>query len=586
MIDESVRSSRTIFRRRIVVLAAAFVLFLLVILLRIFALMTVNTDAGAGQAGATVRGTIADRNGRIMAIETSLDSVTAWTPHVDDPQEVAERLEAILDINGSELAAQLSTENRFVTVKRLISLTQSRQIEQLQEQGLLQGITLAPSAGRIYPEQYIGSSVIGYVGTDSHGLGGVEYKLDDLLQSGNRIELTLDVNIQTYAEKVAAAALEEEGADSVVVMVMGARSGELLASVSLPNFDPNTFADFSNEERRNRAISNIYEPGSVFKIFSMSAILDHGSVRADDFFDTRSGYRGRLENYNISDVADYGVISTEEIIVFSSNIGAALASDTIGANELHQTIANFGFGSRSGIELGGEENALFRDVDEWTERTKPTIAIGQEIGVTALQVIRAATAIANDGVLLQPLIIKRIVAPSGEIINENRRTEVRQVISASTAQLMLNIMNAAAVRGTARRVTTDGLAISAKTGTAEVYDVDIDAYSAEHFIPSTLAIFPTEDPQYIVYMIIDYPRNENTYGGRIVAPRVKEVIDYIVSYAGVPNGNVIEYGSSVTLPISGRPGSDTNTPPAAETDSAFVPAVQSGGGNNRRVLQF
>ena len=542
--------------KRVLVVVTFLTISIILIIVRLFSVMLSGTSVTDNNTAHEGRGTITDRNGRILAIEAELDSVTAWTPHVTLPEDSADLLAEIVDINRAQLLQQLSYRDRFVTIKRHISLTQSQQIATLQRDGRLNGITLTPSAGRIYPEQRLASSVIGYVGVDRDGLGGIEYSMNDILQSsssaqddGNHIELTIDINLQSYIENIAEQARNTERADAVIAIVMDAKSGELLASISLPNFDPNSFSNFSDEQRRNRAISHIYEPGSVFKIFSLAAIIDNDGVNARDTFDTRRGYRGRFENYQISDVRDHGIISAAEIIAFSSNIGAALASDTIDRQQFYRSISHFGFGQKTGIRLNGEQEALFSPLDTWTERTKPTIAIGQEIGVTAIQMVTAATAIANDGSLLRPHIIRRIIQPHGESSFESAPAPVRQVISHATARHILTMMaRATAPGGTARLANIDGYSIAAKTGTAEVYDPAIDAYSPDHFVASTLAIFPYNDPQYIVYMVIDYPKSGQTYGGLIVAPRVRKIIEYIISYRGVAHDNIIEYEPTIALP--------------------------------------
>ena len=263
-------------------------------------------------------------------------------------------------------------------------------------------------------------------------------------------------------------------------------------------------------------------------------MLEHGGVGVNDYFDTDGGYRGRLEQYEITDLNNYGTISTADIIKFSSNVGAAIASGTISNDALHNTLREFGFGRATDVSLNGEEDAIFREVSAWTERTKPTVAIGQEIGVTAMQMISAATAIAGDGRVLRPQIVRRIVAPSGEVIYRSTAQHVSTPISAETARIMRALMRTATeAGGTARLIHIDGLNISAKTGTAEVFDVTTNAYSEQHFISSSIALVPTEDPQYIVYFVINYPKGGSIYGGRIAAPRVRSIIEYLISYRGL-----------------------------------------------------
>ena len=509
-------------------------------------LMLFGTDKSVDVETTFVeRGPILDRNGRILAIQTELESVTAWTPDIDDPAETARLLAPILDNPADAILEQLLSTDGFTLLSRAIPQHNSRQIEELQRQGHLAGIGLQPDVGRNYPERHLASALIGYVGIDHTGLSGIEYTQNSYLSPqrndadsgilfGNQIFLTIDINVQYIADTLAQRALEENDADSVTIIVMNARDGALLAAASVPGFDPNVFVRYNEERRRNRIISSIYEPGSVFKIFSISSFIELGGIQTSNTFQTSGGYVNPDGNFEILDLNDYGSLNSEGIIKYSSNVGAAYASDTVSKDAFYRMIRLFGFGEKTGIELNGEERALVGRPLQWSLRTAPTIAIGQEIGVTAIQMVGAATVLANDGILLKPQIIDRIVSPSGQLIQQFRRTPVREVLSPETAHTMLRLMNSATEDGaTARRVHIDGLEISAKTGTAEVFDVDRGVYSDNKFIASCLAIVPTEDPQLIVYVIIEYPKGESTYGGRIAAPVTREMIELLIPYTNL-----------------------------------------------------
>ena len=531
---------------RILIIMAALALFAAVIMIRLALLMLPGNVDEAVTSGTVERGSILDRNGRILAIQMQFDSVTAWIPDIEDPQQVAAQLAPIIDQEVATLEERLQSASGFILLKRQTSLTEAREITQLIEAGELSGISLQKSAGRVYPEQTLAAPLIGYIGVDNIGLAGIEYSFDQQLttspensasQYGNHVFLTIDINIQYFAEELAARALREERADRVMLLIMRPTSGELLASVSRPSFDPNNFSAASESQRKNHVIASIYEPGSVFKIFSVAALLEQNAITRNTSFNTNLGYSGVDEQYQISDVGEYGIIDVEDIIKYSSNIGAALASDHIDRERFYYSLVTLGFGEPTEIVLGGEERGIFREVQEWTERTKPTIAIGQEIGVTALQMVTAATAIANDGVMVKPQVVKRIVSANGELLVEYGRNEWRQSLSAETAQQMLRFMQAATLpEGTARRVAIEDLDIAAKTGTAEVYDRETERYSDSHFVASTLAIFPAEEPQFIVYAIIDNPQGSSIFGGQIVAPLVREMIEYIISYVGIEEG--------------------------------------------------
>ncbi len=529
---------------------SVFLLGAVVVIVGQYAGIMLGTDTSSGPREVTVprveRGPILDREGRVLAIHTELDTVTAWTPDVEDPVATAALLSDILKVSETDLLDRLTSRQGFVILQRTITPTQSREIQERLDSGNLPGILLRPDLGRTYPEGEVASTIVGYVGVDNRGLGGIEYTLDALLSPsptsdgstmifGNQVFLTIDTNVQFTLESMAQEALETHNADSVMIVAMDARNGELVSMVSLPHFDPNSFADYPENQRRNQAVSMIYEPGSVFKVFSLAAFLELGGIGLSDYFDTSGSYRNQTAGFRITDLGDYGRINAEGIIKYSSNVGAAFASETVTPDSFYRVLKDFGFGDRTGITLNGEERALLRRPAAWSGRSQQTIAIGQEIGVTAIQMVSAATTFANNGVLLRPRIVRKIVSPEGRTIEFFDREPVREVLSPSTASLMLQLMESAtAPDGTARRLQVEGVRVSAKTGTAEVYDPEIGTYSTEKFVASCLAIFPTDNPQLIVYAVIVHPRGESIFGGRIAVPLVRDVADFLVTYRGIP----------------------------------------------------
>lgn len=495
------------------------------------------------------RGPILDRRGRILAIQTRLDTVTAWKPEMENIEETAGILADILGLDAGELAGRLAASEGFTIVQRTITPSQSDRIRAAREDGRLPGVRLEADTGRSYPERGAAAPIIGFAGVDNVGLTGIEYMFSgELLPShddtdaarqalamGNQVFLTLDLAIQSAADELGQTLLDDHDADHVMIVVGDMTTGQLLAVSSLPSFDPNHFRDFTVEERRNRFISQIFEPGSVFKVFSIASFLELGGISETDTFDTSGGYIADDGELVITDLADYGVVTPEQIIKYSSNVGAAYASETVDAGSFYAMLTRFGFGRRTGIDLNGEERGLLAPPEEWSGRTRPTIAIGQEIGVTAVQLFAAATVLANDGVLLRPQIVDRIVSPTGEVIRRFPREPVREVLSPETARTVLRFMNAATEPdSTARRIQVDGVEVAAKTGTAEVFDPDVGGYSEDHFIASTLALVPAETPQLGVYIMIDYPKENGFYGGRIAAPAADQMIEFLVPYWDIP----------------------------------------------------
>jgi len=495
------------------------------------------------------RGPILDRNGKILAIQTKLSSVTAWTPHIEKPEETAAILHRILGIDEEEFLEEFRSDEGFLYVKRKISPTDAEAITTEKEAGNLAGISLEPDYGRNYPEKNLAAHILGYVGTDNTGLSGIEYSYDHELSPeqveseqevifGNQIFLTIDLNLQHLADKIAEKAYEENDAESVMLLIAGAKTGDILASVSKPDFDPNKFTDYSVSERQNRPVTFSYEPGSVFKIFSLACILELGGVDLDDTFYCDGEYLIEIpgkEDEVIHDLRAHGTVNPQKIIKYSCNVGMAYASERVERGPFYSKLKDFGFGSPTGLPLPGEAAGKIRNPDDWSIRSKPTIAFGQEISVSAVQVIAAATVLANNGMLLRPHIIKKIVAPDGRIIEEYHRDPLGRVTSSYTANELLLMMETATYSGgTASNLSIEGFRISAKTGTGQMLDRETGKYSETAFLASTIAIFPTQDPQYIVYAVIENPKGEEYFGSRIAVPVVRETIEEMISYFRLP----------------------------------------------------
>jgi cell division protein FtsI (penicillin-binding protein 3) len=515
--------------------------------------------SGTSVPNVVERGPILDRNGRILAIQTQLETVWAWRPEVEDPATVAAELAPLIGMDEDDIRYRLVGPLGSVTIRRSISPAQSEAIRAAREEGRIEGIRLRDDYGRSYPEEESLGAVVGFVGDDGDGLTGVEYTMESWLDPadgggrfGNQVFLTVDMNIQYEAERLARRTLEEHRADSVTLLTMDSRTGDLLAYASLPGFDPNRFSSFAEEARRNRPIADVYEPGSVFKIFSVGSFLQLGAITPESTFAT-TGVYDRVSP-PIRDLANYGTIDTSGILRLSSNVGAAMASERADARSFYTMLRLFGFGEETGVELNGEETGILARPDYWSGRTQATLAIGQEIAVTALQLISAATVYANSGILIKPNIIDKVVSPNGRVLVDYGRTPVREVVSPETARTVLAAMEeAVSGNGTARRLRYEGLRLGAKTGTAEKLDPQTGTYSDEAFVASTLAILPIDDPAVIVYMVVDHPRTGEYYGGRIVAPVVRDYLDFLVPYLGIPvagDTTFVHAGRIEVAPIS------------------------------------
>ena len=509
------------------------------------------------------RGPVLDRNGRILAITTALDSVAAWIPHLRDASSVTRLLAEALDMEPRGVAERLASGNGFVWIKRKVTPTESGRVRALVAAGKLPGISLHREYGRSYPERQLAAHLIGYVGVDNTGLDGIEWSFDREMAPpqvakgvrevfGNQVFLTIDLNVQYFVEQIAEKAWRETQSDAATVLVMEARSGEVLAYVSLPSFDPNTYRGYPDTALVNRPVRVAYEPGSVFKIFTIGSLLQLGVLSPNDTFYAGGVYEDKRYGIRIRDLGVYGPVNAQKILQYSSNVGAAYASERATAEDFYEMLRKFGFGKPTGVPLAGETSGILRPPAEWSARSKPTIAFGQEISVSALQVVAAATAIANDGLMIKPQLVSRIVSPEGRLVKRYAREPVAEVLSPEVARSVLQMMETATFDGgTARRARLDGLRVSAKTGTSEVRDPATGAYSDETFIASFIGIFPTDDPQFIVYVVLDGPKKE-AFGSRTAAPVFKEVADKLVALRGVPRAgtDVVRHPGSVVV----RPG--------------------------------
>ena len=496
------------------------------------------------------RGPILDRNGRVLALTIERDSVTAWVPAVSAPEDSAELLGEILDTAAEEVLERLSAGG-FVFIRRHITPEQSARIRAAQDSGELQGIDLQPEQTRSYPEGALAAHLLGFVGVDNIGLEGIENTFNYVLAPdtittdgtgvfGNKVFLTIDVNVQHAMERIAAATREEHDADAVFIIVADAASGEILSYAAQPGFDPNDYTAFPSERWRNAIATDSYEPGSVFKIFTMGALLQTGAITTSMTFPSPGYYRRTLPNgviIRIRDLGVYGDLVPEQILRYSSNAGTAHASDRIDAHSFYRMLRGFGFGEPTGAPLLGESPGLLRPVAEWSGRSKPTMAIGQEISVTPLQIVQAATTLTNGGVLLRPQLVRKIVAADGTVVKAFAREPLRNVLAPEIAAEILGMMETVAEEGTGRLARLEGYRIAVKTGTAQVFDRVAGVYSDENLIASILGVLPADAPRFIAYVVIQHPKGEQRYGGVIAAPVLREVTAFLASYYRLPRND-------------------------------------------------
>jgi len=519
------------------------------------------------------RGPILDRNGRLLALETRLGNVTLWRPEIENTEELSRELAPFLEQSQAELLDRINnSQSDFLYLKRQVNEPTVRLIEAAIADGRLRGVGIEPIVGRIYPERGLAAQIIGFVGNENNGLAGIEYAFDrDLApdpgtntafgpwerRRGSQIFLTLDVNIQYILESIARQVLNENKAEAVMFMAMDPRTGDILGSASLPGFDPNNLRNSDEISRMDRPAIWSYEPGSVFKVFSLSALMDAGAIAGNTVFTCDGHYEritGRGEKIIINCLGAHGRVSAREIIIYSCNTGAAYSADRLGLQAFYDRLKDYGFGSRTGAGNPGETAGFLRPTERWSERSKPTIAMGQEIAVSAIQMLQAATAVANDGVLVPPKIISRIVAPDGKTHKSYEQEKPRRVLSAETARAMRGYMRDVTSNiGTGWRANVEDLSLAVKTGTAQLIDPRTGSYSPTDFIASCIALLPAEAPSLVLYLAIIKPQGGSYLGGRIAAPPIREAAEALINYLGIPRGRNPQITHPGAIPIPALP---------------------------------
>lgn len=508
------------------------------------------------------RGQIIDRNGTILAMDIPKYNISIWRPDTKPevfPAEAAD-LASILAVPKDQIEEKYKdkTVNYFYAAKR-VSAEIAQKIRDVQKTGKFKGVQIEEISGRLYPEGSLASFLIGFTGEGNIGRDGVEIKYDNELSPkqrklresfglagvaakkqprGNKLVLTIDANLQYMIEKIASTAVKENSADAVMAVAMDVTNGEILAYVVQPGYDPNNYWSYNEIQRKDLLSLYAYEPGSVFKVFSMASILDMGAITPNTVFNCDGAYRKTLANGQkivIKDLNVYGKQDLAGILAHSSNAGVGYASDLVSDVDLYQRLVSFGFGMKTGVGLSGESSGQLNEPEKWSARSKPTIAIGQEVLVTALQMITAAAAVANGGVLMQPATIKRIETADGEIVYEHEAQEVRRVISETTAHSILTAMESAAtMEGTGWRAKVQDVRMAVKTGTAQMTDPKTGAYSDKDYIASTLGIFPADNPKVALYIAIIKPKGPSYLGGQIAAPVLRQAAEAVLTTLDLP----------------------------------------------------
>ncbi|MCL2184750.1 MAG: transpeptidase family protein [Treponema sp.] len=523
------------------------------------------------------RGSILDRNGRFLAVSIRFADVGIWIPTIPKPgniynlpdlNEISQALSGILEMTPEEIRNKVSSAaTDYVFLKKQIDDSTARRVSEILREKRIRCVIVQPVVGRIYPERNLASQVIGFVGDMNKGLEGIEFAFNDILDgvnndgNGSQLVLTIDTYVQHILEEISLKTMKETQAEAVMFVAMDPRSGEILGSASLPDFDPNNIKTSNAASRMNRPGIWAFEPGSTFKVFSLAALMDSGVISGNTAFICNGVYTPN-RGPPINCMGNHGRVTAREIIIHSCNAGAAFASDNINSNNFYQLLSKFGFGSRTGAGTPGETAGYLVPSSSWSDRSKPTIAFGQEIAVSAYQILKASTAIANDGILVSPKIISKIISADGKTTEEWKNGEQQRILKAETARAMRSYMvDTASSIGTGWRAAVQDMSLAVKTGTAQIIDPETRRYSSTDFIASCIALLPAEAPTLVLYLAVIKPQGQ-IFGARIATPAIREAAEALIDYIGIPRGRnpQVTHPSAVNIPAGQIPVMETHVP--------------------------
>jgi cell division protein FtsI (penicillin-binding protein 3) len=552
-------------RRRVLIAAGFFVVWALAIEVRLVWLQVYRHDAMVAEATEQKdrevvlnprRGEIVDRNGGLLAISVDADSINANPSKVEYPDELADAVCWALggcsaDERNEYVRRLRKKDRKQVFLRRQVTLDASARVAAQK----LPGVFISPEPRRYYPKRELAAHVLGYLGTDSAGLAGIEqsynskingtpgsltYEVDSYGNAfsrvekppvqGNTIELTIDARLQHIAERELERGVTEHRAEGGTAIVMDPRTGEVLAMANYPFVNPNVYKEYPRELWMNRAVQGVYEPGSTFKIVTASAAMEEHVFAPTDLVDASAGvWRSGSRRVTEAKNHNYGVLSFTDVLVKSSNVGAIKIGLGVGADRLGRYVRRFGFGERLLGDLPGETRGQLSDPSNWSISTLASVSMGYEIGVTPLQMAAAVSAVANGGVLVQPRLVRAL--RHGSARTEVVPHDMRRAISPETAAELVSIMEQVVERGTATAARVRGYTVAGKTGTAS--KIVNKRYSLTDYHASFVGFVPSRQPAFTILVVVDTPRRGQHYGGQVAAPIFQRIADAALRCAGV-----------------------------------------------------
>src|SRR3990167_194053 len=553
------------FKRRILLLYISVVILFLLIFYQLFRLTVRNqemlTDFAERQHNLVIeippeRGVIYDHRMQVLATNLRSPSIYAVPRLISKSniKKLAAILSRILGLDQKYLSDRLLRDKSFVWLKRRTAVKEAEEIMSLENPVL----GVAYESKRFYPHSEMLSNILGLCDIDNKGVDGLEmlyerelsgrtgyrYTKRDALGreivsmeqklipavDGADLILTIDKHIQFYTEQALNEAFLQWKAKAAIAVVMNPKTGEILAMASRPTFDPNFRGKSDTASRRNRPVTDIFEPGSVFKIVTVTGALQEKAIQLTDTFNCEQGFWRARPNRTIHDVHPYGILDVPMVLIKSSNIGTVKIAMKLGDKKLYEYVKKFGFGDKTGIDFPGEVVGIFRPLDRWSKFSITSIPYGQEVAATALQMVRAVSVIANGGYLVKPYLLKEIKDSKGVVLS-HREPELRgPIVSPAVAETVKGILERVVSEGTGKGAYMTDIRAGGKTGTSQKLEPN-GTYSHSHFIGSFIGFAPVEDPQLAMFVGIDDP-HPLYYGGTVAAPVFKSVIERSLWYLG------------------------------------------------------
>jgi cell division protein FtsI (penicillin-binding protein 3) len=506
------------------------------------------------------RGVMWDRRMREMAANVEVKSLYAVPSQISDTRRLSRKLAPFIKTSSKKINTKLlrKKDKDFVWLARKVDVKGALKISKLREEMGYTGLGFVEESQRYYPKGHTGSHIIGFTDVDNKGIAGLELMYDKYLKgevsrvsvgrdakgnrlstdmregiAGNNLVLTIDEGIQYIVERELSKAMSEWKSKAAVAVMMDPMTGQILAMANRPAFNPNSAGRSKAADRRNSFLMIRRPPRSTLKSILAAAALEEGVSDLDEIFDVSKGYIV-VGGKRVRDTHKHDSITFQEIIQRSSNVGAVQVGLRLGKEKYYEYIKRFGFGEKSGIDFPGEVKGILRNPNKWSGTSLAALSIGQEIGVTPLQILRAYAAIANGGLLMKPYIVSDIISPEGKVIRRVSPEVERRTVSGATAETVKDILKMVVEEGgTAQKADIRGNLVAGKTGTAQIFDPEEGRYSRDKFVSSFVGFVPADNPL-IALIVVVYEPEGATYGGTVAAPVFKRIIENTFEYMSVP----------------------------------------------------